>query len=115
MALPMALSACQTMEEGTSSFAWSTSVAEAGSAAQAQAAMRSPAGNARAGRISGSPLLDDNKGGPTTMVEGTGRFVGEPPTGAVPRGAEDVADGVTINLAGVPRLTRLTVTVHLIS
>ncbi|WP_316237227.1 type II secretion system secretin GspD [Bradyrhizobium sp. SZCCHNR1015] len=104
MALPMvlALSACQTVEEGTSSFAWSTGAAEAGSAAQAQAAMRSPAGNARAGKISGSPLLDDNKGGPATVMEGTGRFVGEPPTGAVPRGAEDVADGVTINLAGVP-------------
>ncbi|WP_315799620.1 type II secretion system secretin GspD [Bradyrhizobium sp. SZCCHNR1002] len=104
MALPMvlALSACQTVEEGTSSFAWSTGAAEAGSAAQAQAAMRAPAGNARAGRISGSPLLDDNKGGPATVMEGTGRFVGEPATGAVPRGAEDVADGVTINLAGVP-------------
>ncbi|WP_315787202.1 secretin N-terminal domain-containing protein, partial [Bradyrhizobium sp. SZCCHNR2011] len=104
MALPMvlALSACQTVEEGTSSFAWSTGAAEAGSAAQAQAAMRSPAGSARAGRISGSPLLDDNRGGPATVMAGTGRFVGEPPTGAVPRGAEDVADGVTINLAGVP-------------
>ncbi|CCE00702.1 General secretion protein D [Bradyrhizobium sp. STM 3809] len=102
MALPMVLSACQTVEEGTSSFAWSTSAAEAGSAAQAQAAMRSPAGSARAGRISGSPLLDDNRGGPGTVMEGTGRFVGEPPTGGVPRGAEDVADGVTINLAGVP-------------
>ncbi|MGJ4946765.1 type II secretion system secretin GspD [Bradyrhizobium sp. HKCCYLS20291] len=98
----MALSACQTMEEGTSSFAWSTSAADAGSAAQAQAAMRAPAGSARAGKISGSPLLDDNKGGPSTMVEGTGRFVGEPPTGAVSRGSEEVADGVTINLVGVP-------------
>lgn len=36
------------------------------------------------------------------MVEGTGRFVGEPPTGAVSRGSEEVADGVTINLVGVP-------------
>ncbi|MGJ4961324.1 type II secretion system secretin GspD [Bradyrhizobium sp. HKCCYLRH3061] len=101
MALPMvlALSACQTVEEGTSSFTWST---ESGSAAEAQAAMRSPAGNGRAGKISGSPLLDDNKGGPATMIEGTGRFVGEPPIGAVPRGTEDVADGVTINLVGVP-------------
>ncbi|WP_316200636.1 MULTISPECIES: type II secretion system secretin GspD [unclassified Bradyrhizobium] len=104
MALPvvLALSACQTMEEGASSFAWSTSGADAGAAAQARAAMRSPAAGARAGKVSGSPLLDDNRGGPTTMVEGTGRFVGESPTGAVSRGAEDVADGVTINLAGVP-------------
>ncbi|WP_315722120.1 MULTISPECIES: hypothetical protein [unclassified Bradyrhizobium] len=102
MALPvvLALSACQTMEEGTSSFAWSTSAAEAGSAVQAQAAMRSPAGNARAGRISGSPLLDDNKGGPATVMEGTGRFVGEPATGAVPRGAEDVGITVTVHLVG---------------
>jgi general secretion pathway protein D len=104
MALPvaLALSACQTVEEGTSSFAWSTSAADAGSAAHAQAAMRTPAGSARAGKLSGSPLLDDNRGGPATMVEGTGRFVGEPPTGAVSRGTEDVADGVTINLVGVP-------------
>jgi general secretion pathway protein D len=59
-------------------------------------------GSARAGRISGSPLLDDNKGGPATIVEGTVRFVGEPLTGAVSRATGDVADGVTINLAGVP-------------
>ncbi|WP_316205375.1 type II secretion system secretin GspD [Bradyrhizobium sp. SZCCHNS3004] len=103
MALPvaLALSACQTVEEGASSFAWSTRDADAGAAVQAQAAMR-PAASERAGRISGSPLLDDNRGGPATMVEGTGRFVGEPPTGAVARGTEDVADGVTINLVGVP-------------
>ncbi|WP_316187783.1 MULTISPECIES: type II secretion system secretin GspD [unclassified Bradyrhizobium] len=101
MALPVALavSACQTMEEGTSSFAWSTNAADAGSAAQAGARAT---GSARAGSISGSPLLDDNKGGPATLVEGTGRFVGEPPTGAVSRGTEDVTDGVTINLVGVP-------------
>lgn len=34
------------------------------------------------------------------MVEGAGRFVGESPTGVVPRGAEHVAEGVSINLAG---------------
>ncbi|BAM86888.1 general secretion protein D [Bradyrhizobium oligotrophicum S58] len=102
VALALALSACQTMEEGTSSFAWSASSPEAGSAVQAQAAMRSSAGSVRAGKLSGSPLLDDNKGGPVTMVEGTGRFVGEPPTGAVSRASEDAADGVTINLVGVP-------------
>lgn len=90
------------MEEGASSFAWSTSAADAGVAAQAQAAMRTPAGTARPGKLSGSPLLDDNKGGPATMVEGTGRFVGEPPTGAVSQASEDVADGVTINLVSVP-------------
>nr|WP_315780891.1 type II secretion system secretin GspD [Bradyrhizobium sp. SZCCHNPS1003] len=104
IALPvaLALSACQTVEEGTSSFAWNTSAADAGAASQAQAAMRTPAGSTRAGKLSGSPLLDDNKGGPVSMVEGTGRFVGESPTGAVSRGSDDVADGVTINLVNVP-------------
>ena len=35
------------------------------------------------------------------MIEGSGRFVGEPPTGSISRGPEDVADGVTINLVNV--------------
>ncbi|MGJ5222176.1 secretin N-terminal domain-containing protein, partial [Bradyrhizobium oligotrophicum] len=90
------------MEESTSSFTWGTSALEAGAAAQAQAAVRSPAASARAGKMSGSPLLDDNRGGPATMIEGSGRFVGEAPTGAVARASEDVADGITINLVNVP-------------
>jgi general secretion pathway protein D len=40
--------------------------------------------------------------GDGALIEGSGRFVGEPPAGAVGRPSEDVADGVTLNLVNVP-------------
>lgn len=53
-------------------------------------------------RIGGSPLLANTRGGNSTVIEGSGRFIGEPPTGGTARASEDVADGVTINLVNVP-------------
>jgi general secretion pathway protein D len=53
-------------------------------------------------RMGGSPLLANTRGGNSTVIEGSGRFIGEPPTGATARSSEDVADGVTINLVNVP-------------
>jgi general secretion pathway protein D len=47
-------------------------------------------------------LLGSTRGGPTTFVEGTGRFVGEPATGAIRASGEAVGDGVTLNLVNVP-------------
>jgi len=47
-------------------------------------------------------LLANANGGASTFIEGSGRFVGDPPTGSVDRGAEETADGVTLNLVNVP-------------
>jgi general secretion pathway protein D len=52
--------------------------------------------------MSSAPLLANARGGPSTVIEGSGRFVGEPPTGAINPSSEDVADGVTLNLVNVP-------------
>jgi general secretion pathway protein D len=59
-------------------------------------------GQYRSERISGTPLLGSTRGGPTTFVEGTGRFVGEPATGAIRASGEAAGDGVTLNLVNVP-------------
>jgi general secretion pathway protein D len=53
-------------------------------------------------RFGGSPLLADTRGGNSTVIEGSGRFVGEPPTGSLSGAPDDVADGLTINLVNVP-------------
>jgi general secretion pathway protein D len=50
----------------------------------------------------GSPLFGNTRGGPSTVVEGTGRFVGEPPSGATRSSGEAGDDGVTLNLVNVP-------------
>jgi len=47
-------------------------------------------------------LLANTRGGQSTVIEGSGRFVGEPPTGAINPSSDDVADGVTLNLVNVP-------------
>ena len=91
--LPFALglSACQTVDDALASSSWSA--VPSASASE----VRSPHT-----RTSGAPLLANARGGPSTVVEGSGRFVGEPPTGAINRTSEDVADGVTLNLVNVP-------------
>jgi general secretion pathway protein D len=53
-------------------------------------------------RVGGAPLLDNARGGKSTIIEGSGRFVGEPPTGSIRWSADPVEDGVTINLVNVP-------------
>jgi general secretion pathway protein D len=52
--------------------------------------------------MSSAPLLANTRGGPSTVIEGSGRFVGEPPTGSINPSSEDAADGVTLNLVNVP-------------
>ena len=56
----------------------------------------------RPARTGGAPLLANARGGPSTVIEGSGRFVGEPPTASINKLSEDVADGVTLNLVNVP-------------
>ena len=44
-------------------------------------------------RTSSALLLANTRGGQSTVIEGSGRFVGEPPTGAIGRPSEDLTDG----------------------
>lgn len=91
--LPLALilSACQTMDDGPITNTWSP--ASLGRPNNSQS---------RPERISGAALLDNVRGGQSTIIEGTGRFVGEPPTGSTRTSAEAGSDGVTLNLVNVP-------------
>lgn len=50
----------------------------------------------------GAPLLANTRGGQSTVIEGTGRFVADAPTGAIGHASDEVTDGVTINLVNVP-------------
>jgi hypothetical protein len=43
---------------------------------------RTSEGQMRPDRTSSAPLLANTRGGQSTVIEGSGRFVGEPPTGA---------------------------------
>ena len=90
--LPVALglSACQTMDDAPESSAWNS-----------VPTMRTSEGQGRSDRMS-APLLANTRGGPSTVIEGSGRFVGEPPTGSISPSSEDVPDGVTLNLVNVP-------------
>lgn len=56
----------------------------------------------RPDRGSGMPLLANTRGGQSTIIEDTGRFVGEPPTGSIGSLSDAVDDGVTLNLVNVP-------------
>jgi len=91
--LPVALglSACQTLDEMPVSNSWN-----------AAPLARTSDGPSRPNRPGGAPLLANTRGGESTLIEGSGRFVGEPPTGAISRSSDDVADGVTLNLVNVP-------------
>jgi general secretion pathway protein D len=58
--------------------------------------------SARPERIGGTPLLANTRGGKSTIVEGTGRFVGDPPIESI-RWSGDTGDAaITINLVNVP-------------
>jgi general secretion pathway protein D len=87
----LGLSACQTMDDAPVTDSWN-----------AVPAPRAAAGPTRLDRTNGAPLLANPRGGPSTVIEGSGRFVGEPPTGSISRSPDDVADGVTLNLVNVP-------------
>ena len=87
----LGLSACQTIDDAPASASWSS-----------VPSTRVSEGPRRPDRTNGAPLLANTRGGDSTVIEGSGRFVGEPPTGAIGRPSEDVADGVTLNLVNVP-------------
>jgi len=70
----LGLSACQTADSGNSSVAFD-------SVSAPLPVTRTNEGTARADRIIGAPLLASTRGGQSTIIEGSGRFVGEPPTG----------------------------------
>jgi general secretion pathway protein D len=89
----LSLSACQTIDSAPASNTWSYAPALGTKTSEAQA---------HYDRSAGAPLLASTGGGQSTMIEGSGRFIGEPPTGAISRPPEDVADGVTLNLVNVP-------------
>jgi general secretion pathway protein D len=92
--LPFALglSACQTIDEAPTSSSWNSAPS-----------VRSSEGQMRPDRTSSAPLLANTRGGQSTVIESSGRFIGEPPTGAIGRpSSEDVTDGITLNLVNVP-------------
>jgi general secretion pathway protein D len=92
--LPFALglSACQTVDDAPTSDTWSA----------VPPTKLSEFVPSRSNRTSGPPLLANARGGPSTIIEGSGRFVGDPPTGSIGKSPEDAADGVTLNLVNVP-------------
>jgi general secretion pathway protein D len=86
------LSACQTIDDiPTNNSAWISLPSSRLNNAPSQPE-----------RVGGAPLLDNTRGGKSTIIEGSGRFVGEPPTGSIRWSADPVEDGVTINLVNVP-------------
>jgi general secretion pathway protein D len=87
----LGLSGCQTIDEAPTSSSWSS-----------VPSVRTTEWQGRPDRTSSAPLLANTRGGQSTVIEGSGRFVGEPPTGTIGRPSEDVADGVTLNLVNVP-------------
>ena len=99
----LGLSACQTMEDAQVANAqvWNSEAA-ASNAWNAAPLARGSDATGRSSRLGGAPLLANTRGGQSTLIEGSGRFVGEPPTGAIGRSTDEIADGVTLNLVNVP-------------
>lgn len=93
----LGLSACQTIDDAPVSNAWN-----AVPAASPAPIVRTGTGQWRSDRMGGAPLLANTRGGQSTVIEGSGRFVGDAPTGAIGRSSDEVTDGVTINLVNVP-------------
>jgi general secretion pathway protein D len=92
-AMPFALllSACQTMDEAPVVNTWNS-----------MPPSRLSDSVSRPERLNGAPLLANTRGGKSTIVEGTGRFVGDPPIESI-RWSGDTGDAaITINLVNVP-------------
>ena len=77
----LSLSACQTIDEAPTSSSWS-----------ATPSFRASEGTSRPDRTGSALLLANTRGGQSTVIEGSGRFVGDPPTGAIGRPSEDVTE-----------------------
>jgi len=91
--LALSAAACQTLEDVPPSVINTWRPAPLARADDARS--RTPGPN-------GTPLLDNTARTKTTFLEGSGRFIGDPPTGAIKPTTEAAADGVTINLVNVP-------------
>jgi len=88
----LALSACQTFDDASPPLdSWNAAPPPRVSSSQP-----------RTDRTSGTSLLGNTRGGESTFIEGSGRFVGEPSTAAIGRTSDEVTDGVTLNLVNVP-------------
>jgi len=91
--LALSAAACQTLEDVPPSVINTWRPAPLARADDARSRTTGP---------NGTPLLDNTARTKTTFLEGSGRFIGEPPTGAINPTTEAAADGVTINLVNVP-------------
>ena len=89
--LALALSACQTTDDTPSINTWNSAPS-----------VRMLDNQGRADRLGGSPLLANDRGGKTTIIEGTGRFVGDPGIEVIKASADAGDGGVTLNLLNVP-------------
>jgi len=101
----LALSACQSTEDGPPSVTNTWSTAPLTRADESLPPPRSRGGAdmpRQAGRAPGMPLLDTGPRSKTTFVEGSGRFIGEAPAGATKPSGDPREDGVTLNLVNVP-------------
>jgi general secretion pathway protein D len=89
--IALILSACQTLDDPPVTNTWN-----------AVPSARLSDNQSRLGRIAGAPLLANTRDAQSTIIEGTGRFVGQPPTGTIKWSADPIEDGVTLNLVNVP-------------
>jgi hypothetical protein len=96
----LVLSGCKTTESTPESVAWSATQPK-----------RAHEVRTWANQVDSVPLLANERGGQATVLEGTGRFVGELTTGAISGLSEDGSDGVTLNLVNVPTLQAAAVSV----
>jgi general secretion pathway protein D len=89
--LALITSACQTFDDAPTTNTWALAPL-----------VRPDPGKARTAGANGTSLLADRPVGKTTVVEGTGRFVGDPhpPDSQLVTGS--IEDGVTLNLVNVP-------------
>src|SRR5712691_123398 len=89
----LAISGCQTIDDGPPAYTNTWSPAPLAKADDTKARTPKTAGSPA---TAGTPLLANTPRGKTTFLEGTGRFVGDPQS-ARRQAASDGNDGVTLN------------------